>query len=153
MSNSGTLLGILFLFIFMVPILYLVFRERNKTRAVKNYIQQTATKFNLSGIEPVEIGHLIFLVNTNEKRGIIFNSNATTNQVAQFDKNTHAIIARFEDEKLANGKSIISKIIVTVKNPNTSEHLNVFDETYPNQLQCNNIVDQTKNMVHRLQRL
>ncbi|GLB53148.1 hypothetical protein NBRC110019_21880 [Neptunitalea chrysea] len=154
MSNNVTVLGILFLGIFIGPILYLALRERKKSKGFTNQIKQIASQYNLSGCIPEEVGHLVFLIDKENRRGLVFDHHSGAENYLEFDKKHEASLsASYENETLEDGKSIISKIILTLKNANISKQFYAFDETYPNQLHCKHIVEQAKNMVYQIHKL
>ncbi len=154
MDNYGIFIGILCLLVFMGPILFLAFKERKKARSIQNRIATIAQQNNMQNSEMHELGNLIFLINKNDQTGIVFPRNTDDHIVTVFDKKRlDQVTVSYENEKLANGKSIITKIIIHVKSGSKHIQMSAFDESYPNQMEATSLVEKTKNLIFSIHKL
>ncbi|SFU27081.1 hypothetical protein SAMN05216480_10161 [Pustulibacterium marinum] len=154
MDNYGTFIGIVCLLAFMLPILFLVAKDQKKVRLLKNRIDTIAQKNHMNNSEMFELGNLIFLINHLDHKGIVFPRIGSDTSAVSFDRTKlDQVAASYETERLESGKTIISKIVISIKSGAKQIQYNAFDEFYPNQMEATSLVEKTKTMIHRIQKL
>lgn len=68
MNYSTTLIGILFLLIFIVPILYSVIKSKNNKRKAEQLILKLMEKHHLTPTNTIVVGNHQFFLDTNTKK-------------------------------------------------------------------------------------
>lgn len=154
MKDSSTIIGILCLLVFMGPILYLVARERKKNTSFKKKIAHLAKEHQLPENDYTELGHVICIISKPERRGIFYYHHGSTEKVVPFNRSvSDSVDAKYETETVETGHVFTSKITLMVTSGNHKESLNVFDDTFPNQLQSKYLVPKTKNLLYDIQKM
>lgn len=152
MNTISTLIGVVLLLAFTLPILFLVYQQRNKTKKHKQRLDEILNKHHFSSNHITEIGYLVFALDKQLKEALIFTKDGIDETIIHYKENSNQKIALVKNtKKLNSGKQVIRDIMISFQDKEIIKELYVFDEAYPNHLQAEDFLTQSYDIVHRIQ--
>lgn len=141
-------MGVVFLFIFMAPIIYILTRENRKKKKLSANINKICTENNIKNTNREYIGNQVFALDSEGKKLLNYRKKENDFIIVDLEEYDSCSLQK-SGNKNENHKTILRNISISFnkKGQGNPLHITVYDDSYENPLEAEAILYETERFV------